>query len=151
MGIPKEIPIGKPKRRKPTLESKVVRECLAFLKQHPRVIYVERRNTGAVKFQDGGFMRFGSKGAADIFCLLNKAGPNEINGLPIYWHGHPIHCEIECKSAKGRLSQPQKEFREFCDKHGIPYFLARSVKDLDKALKAWYNGENDGKYPCPKC
>lgn len=124
-----------PKKRRRSkrkgLEATVVRECLKFLKADPRVIYVERRNTGAVQFQDGGFMRFGSKGAADIWCLIERDVGSCGDMVAV-----TTHIEIECKRAdgKGRLSFDQKEFRQFCDKSGIPYFLVTSVEELKLRL-----------------
>lgn len=137
MTLPKDCPIGPQRKRSPkkNLESHVVRECLAFLNKHPDVIYIERRNTGAVQFQDGRFIRFGSKGAADIWCLVRMKNSYLYNRER--WILTTIaHIEIECKRAdgKGRLSPDQKRFREFCDSQCIPYILATSTSDLEKGL-----------------
>lgn len=156
MSMPQDCPIQKPRRRQSKrtgLEAQVVRECLLFLKQHPRVVYVERRNTGAVQFQDGGFIRFGQKGAADIWCLVEtyRHDHNCQHGVS---NGHPmccpedwglacdgccsvIHVEIECKRSdnKGRQSAVQKQFQEFCDNHRIPYILTTSAQELARCLE----------------
>ena len=143
--LPQECPINKPRKRSPKKdgEAVVVRECLLFLKQHPQVIYVERRNTGAVQFADGGFIRFGSKGAADIWCLVNTKrhylkcvrGEWVMSREPV---GSITHVEIECKRAdgKGRQSEAQKKFQEFCDSQGIPYILVISATKLAEKLSA---------------
>ena len=131
MSLPKDCPIGPQRKRKPpkaNLEGHVVRECMQFLGRHPSVLYVERRNTGAVQFQGGGFLRFGAKGAADIWCLVRKTCSR----------GHPyhIHIEIEAKRSdgKGRQSPEQQEFQELCDSHDIPYILTTSILDLGEKL-----------------
>ncbi len=148
MSLPQECPVGKPKKKTPkkNLEAHVVRECLAFLKQSPDVLYVERRNTGAVQFQDGGFIRFGSKGAADIWCLV-KIGLMEMI-LPANEDAGYIsrpsdsylvrHVEVEAKRAdgKGRQSADQKKFQEFCDSHRIPYILVTSADELKSKIAA---------------
>jgi hypothetical protein len=116
-----------PKRRKTPrrdLEGSVVKECLEFLHHRcPDVAYVERRNTGAVAFEGGGFLRFGSKGAADIWCLIRGE-----SGL--------IHIELEIKrrDKRGRLSEDQKQFQRMCKDEGIPYFVITSVEELIASL-----------------
>ncbi len=139
--LPKKCPIARPRKRrtpKKDLEGAVVRDCLIFLKDHPKVVYFERRNTGAIKFDDGRFMRFGQKGAADIWCLLNTARhlvTQDQNGT---WFrskqsvGGVVHVEIECKrgDGKGRLSPDQRKFREFCDNRNISYILTTSAEGL---------------------
>lgn len=143
---PKDCPVGPKKKRrrssKKDLEGPVVRECLKFLSDNPYVLYVERRNTGAIQFEDGGFIRFGKKGAADIWCLVKQTIEDD-TGLYGYVAGRSaitrlIHVEIECKRAdgKGRLSPDQKLFKEFCDSHGIPYILTTSAIGLSEKLKA---------------
>ncbi len=148
--LPKECPINKPRKRSPKRdgEAVVVRECLLFLKQHPQVIYVERRNTGAVQFEDGGFVRFGSKGAADIWCLVRcrslKHYPDEQmficeDNMDGSCEGScHTHIEIEAKRAdgKGRQSEAQKKFQEFCDSQGIPYILTTSASYLAEQISA---------------
>lgn len=132
--FPTPSPPKKPRRRTPKkdLEGAVVRECLAFLHADPNVAYIERRNTGAVAFQGGGFLRFGSKGAADIWCLIrvpqfefelvSDIHFEQIDGKT-YAHQHILgkelkdddtighlvpsrdeilHIEIECKRADGK-------------------------------------------------
>jgi hypothetical protein len=132
--MPKECPIGKPHKRTPkkNLESKVIRDCLALLHNYPDIIYIERRNTGAVKFTDGGFIRFGSPGGADIWCLL--AVPIREYGITVSYSIR--HIEIECKrpDGKGRQSPAQKRFQAICDDWKVPYLLVTSAEELRKAL-----------------
>jgi len=128
MSLPKECPVGLQRKRRKTpgknLEAGVVRDCLRFLRECPGVIYVERRNTGALQIQGGGYVRFGSKGAADIWCLVKTQCR------------HPLHIEIECKRAdgKGRLSPNQKTFQNFCGHYGIFYIVTTSAEYLAKIV-----------------
>ncbi len=148
--MPQECPINKPRKRslKKDGEAVVVRECLLFLKQHPQVIYIERRNSGAVVLEGGGFIRFGSKGAADIWCLVRcrslKHYPDEQmficeDNMDGSCGGScHTHVEVECKRAdgKGRQSEAQKKFQQFCDDWNIPYILVISANELAKKLSA---------------
>lgn len=117
---------SKHRSKRKDLEASVQRECLAWLTACDNVLYVERRNSGAVQFSDGAFMRFGAKGAADIWCIVKGV------------HGHyPVHIEIECKrrDGKGRLSQHQKVFQKHCEEIGVPYLVVTSAEDLEQQLK----------------
>ena len=141
---PRATPTPKKKKRTPKkdLEGAVVRECLKFLAACEQVVYFERRNTGAVQFEDGGFIRFGSKGAGDIWCLIGAPVSNE-DGLFGYIAGRPMfsttlcHVEIEIKrrDGKGRLSLDQKAFKQLCEKIGVPYLVVTSAEDLAEQLQ----------------
>lgn len=76
-----------------------------------------RVNTGAFKV-GGRFVRFGFPGMADISGIL-------INGRRL---------EIEVKTAKGKQSQPQKNFEKMIKKHNGIYLLAREYDTVKKAL-----------------
>jgi len=39
-------------------------------------------------------------------------------------------CVIECKAGDGALSKSQKEWRERCEKLGIPYYVVRKNVDV---------------------
>lgn len=136
---------GTPKK---DLEAAVLRECLMFLRSCEWVAYVERRNTGAVQFEGGGFLRFGHEGAADIWCLIRQPlfGMDVSEDLTIetvhfklpieecQWFNH---VEIECKrrDGKGRLNASQVKFQKFCGETGIPYFVVTSAEDLARQLR----------------
>lgn len=134
--------LKKKRTPKKDLEGAVVRECLMFLAACEQVVYFERRNTGAVQFEDGGFIRFGSKGAGDIWCLIRTPVDNE-DGLFGYIAGRPMfstiltHVEIEAKrrDGKGRLSLDQKTFKQLCEKIGVPYLIVTSSEDLAEQLQ----------------
>ncbi len=131
--LPQKCPITKPKKcKRENLESPVVKAVLQYLVDHPRVILVERRNTGAVKFNDGSMIHFGSKGRADIWCLVKTIAASWVS----LHGGTPEHVEIECKRAdgKGRLSPAQKKFQAHCLACGIPYLVVTSVEELIAGL-----------------
>lgn len=113
-------PPRRQKGRKADGEAVVLRACLRVLADHPAVAYFERRNTGAVQFADGGFMRFGRPGAADIFAVLRDGR----------------HIEIECKRAdgKGKLSPVQARFAAIMRDLGIPYRVVISGAELQEWL-----------------
>lgn len=130
----------KPRRKKAHLEAAVQRECLKWLNAHPRVVYVERRNTGAVRFNDGGYVKFGAKGAADIWCLLQVPPTHFVDddyGGPEYI---VQHVEIECKrrDGKGRLSANQKAFQKHCKENDVLYLVVTSAEDLEKQMNKRY-------------
>lgn len=126
-------PFRKKSTPKKDLETAVVRECLQWLAACGQVVYTERRNTGAVEFEGGGFIRFGSKGAGDIWCLLSRSAAWECENSS----GNCLtHIEIECKRRSGgRLSPEQKTFKHFCSTTGIPYLVVTSVDNLIEQLK----------------
>jgi hypothetical protein len=47
-----------------------------------------------------------------------------------------LHC-LELKTANGRLSEAQEDFRVFCIKSGIPFVVARRVEDALLAFELW--------------
>jgi hypothetical protein len=125
---------AKKRRSRKDLEAGVLRECIEWLKRQTSVIYVERRNTGAVQFADGGFIRFGAKGAADLWCLVRT-----ISGACGWNDGETVleHAEIECKrrDGKGKLSAEQKKFQDFCHNAGIAYCVVTSAADLKDEME----------------
>jgi len=52
---------------------------------------------------------------------------------------------LEVKTAKGTLSDNQKKFQAQCLTDGIPYWVIRSVEDLDKLLASVPDKESYGK------
>jgi len=126
-------------------ESAVLKECLRFLNGLESVVYVERRNTGAAKYIGGYFVRFGSPGAADIWCLIRCRSMKHYDdgwicggNVDSSCDGSCLtHIEIECKNrtGKGRLSEDQKTFKRMCGRVGIPFFMVTSAEDLREQLQ----------------
>lgn len=105
-----------------TPESAVVSACLAYLQVNR--IMAWRNSTGATKTTraDGstGFLRFGSVGSADIIGILCDGR----------------FLAVECKSAKGKLSDPQRVFMADIRKYGGVAIVARSMDELAAGLAA---------------
>jgi hypothetical protein len=68
------------------------------------------------------------RGLPDLICLKN--------GVTIY---------IECKSqrARAKLSRHQEIMRQEIERHGGTYILARSVEDVEEAIKCGMDATND--------
>jgi hypothetical protein len=96
-------------------EAEVLRACLDYLAV--RGIFAWRNNSGAVPLEGGRFIRFGYKGSPDILGILP---------------GGKMLC-IECKSARGKLSEEQKNFKVRVEKSGGIYIIARGIEDLEEA------------------
>lgn len=76
-----------------------------------------RNNSGAMKLENR-FVRFGVPGMADIVAYPYAA---------VVW--------IECKSSTGKQSELQRSFQRQVEAVGHGYVLARSVDDVEEALK----------------
>ncbi len=110
----------------PTRESDIQALILIYVTSLPGS-YFERRNTGASKYTDDNgkerLVRFGVKGAPDIQGVLKTQ-----------WGGQAI--AIECKRLKGgRQSNEQKQWQRNFERGGGIYILARSVNDVEVALR----------------
>ena len=111
-------------------ESQILQACLDWLEAEGRRRKNTRRpfgafwrqNTGAFVIKDGSgarrFVRCGISGQADITGVLE--------GLRI---------EIECKTAKGKLSAAQEAFGRMIRENGGAYVVVRSVTELIAAIK----------------
>ena len=135
MSQPKDCPVGKPKprRKRKNLEAPVQKAVLQWLSTQPNAVLVERRNTGAFALEDGGYVKFGVKGRADVWVEWLHVMDPEFGRTGMQYY---VHVEIECKRAdgKGRLSKDQKEFRDFCLTNHIPYLIVISVDELKVGL-----------------
>lgn len=76
-----------------------------------------RNNTGALRTERGGFVRFGSPGSPDIFAVV---------------HGRLLGIEV--KDEKGRLNPDQEAFRDGLEAAGGTYIVARSLDDVMAVL-----------------
>lgn len=75
--------------------------------------------------------------AAIMKGLGVRAGVPDIAVLWVCNKGQPHVGFIEVKSGDGRLSPAQEEFRDWCALAEVPWVLARSVADVQAALKEW--------------
>jgi hypothetical protein len=117
-----EIPVVKaPSKRKKTpkdqLEASVIREAATVAKR--RGWELHRRNTGAVFTPNGGMIRYGEKGAADTYLIID---------------GRHIEAEAKRRDGRGRLSEAQKAFRSRCEEQGIPYIVYTSGDGFEKKI-----------------
>lgn len=94
-------------------ESAIVNACLRWLWMHG--CFVWRCNTGGMKDKRGQWVKFGRPGQPDIQGMTK-------NGR---------YLGVECKSAKGKLSDHQIKFGDQIVEHNGIHILARSIDDLE--------------------
>lgn len=100
-----------------TPEGQIVTDILAYLKAIR--IYAWRQNTGAVK-ANGRMVQYGKIGSSDILGILPDGR----------------FLAIECKYGKAEPTEAQRFFIEVINSQGGIAFVARSVDDVERALKA---------------
>lgn len=91
---------------------------MRYVRIHPRVAWVRRINTGAVKMHGARYLRFGFVGCSDIIGQL-------IDGR---------FLAIECKSSDGRLTEEQEDFLARVKRHGGVAGMVRSIDDAEGLL-----------------
>ena len=110
-------PIPKPKKKKrKSLETQIVRECLRLL--YELGIFAYRQNT-RVLYVDGRPIQFGYPGSGDIGGLLPDGR----------------RLEIECKSPTGKQTAAQKTFQQKIESNNGVYLLVRSAKELNEKIQ----------------
>ncbi len=92
-------------------ELDLVKTCMEYLEY--KNIFHYRQNSGALKTERGGFVRFGTSGAPDIVAVINGQ-----------------YIGIECKIEKGKLSPSQFTFGEKLVKAGGQFIVVRTLDDL---------------------
>lgn len=92
-------------------EADIQRTIIEYLKY--KRLFWWRNNSGALKTEHGGFIRFGATGSPDIFIVKD----GKIYGL-------------EVKAEKGKQSDNQLLFQQGFEKAGGLYFVVRSLKDV---------------------
>lgn len=100
-------------------ESHLVTAILLAWGAHPR-LRIARINTGAAGLGNR-LVRFNPKGTGDIVGLIAPTGRMLM---------------IECKSATGAQRKEQQTMERVVTAMGGLYVLARSVDDVDRALRA---------------
>lgn len=97
------------------LEREIQKKCLDWLLKEAR-FFAWRSNTTGVFDRELGFFRTGPKrGISDIIAVAPPMG--RIIG-------------VEVKSATGRISEDQKNFKKNLEEAGGLYWLVRSLDDL---------------------
>jgi hypothetical protein len=92
-------------------ETNLVKACLDLLTA--KRIFHYRQNSGALKTERGGFVRFGAVGVPDIIAVINGK-----------------YIGIECKVGKNKQSEGQKEFEVKLKKAGGDYWLIYFIDEL---------------------
>jgi hypothetical protein len=100
-----------------TPEGAVVKACLEYLTL--RGAFVWRNNSGALRNKKGRPVFFGKVGSSDILGVLPGGR----------------FIAVECKAPNGRLSEPQLDFLTEIERMGGLAVIAKSVEDLEKALR----------------
>lgn len=101
-------------------EVDIQRDVLRLLQVHPSVAFAHRINTRVLDVQDAKSrtgkrpLRTAPNGHPDIAGMLR-------NGRALY---------VECKAAKGQLTEQQERFLEQVRAHGGVAIVARSVDDV---------------------
>lgn len=99
-------------------EAPILAAVLRLLEYHPKVAWVRRMNTGAVRMEGKRFMRFGFTGCSDIVGQLRDGR----------------FLAVECKAPAGKLTIDQAQFLERVKRHNGIAGVARSLDDAQKIL-----------------
>lgn len=120
-------------------ETAILRGILAYLAA--RHVLAFRMQTGADMREYKGKkrrVRYGVPGMADILAFarvrISLTTLDYPSGKPIL-SDLPVCIWIEVKSATGKQSELQKSFQKQVEEHGHLYVLARSIDDVEAALK----------------
>jgi hypothetical protein len=97
-------------------ETAIVKACLDTLQAYK--VFSWRNNSGALKTERGGFIRFGAKGSPDIIAIYGGQ-----------------FIGIEVKASKGKQSKSQKDFQKAVEKSGGFYWLVYSGEELELKIK----------------
>jgi hypothetical protein len=100
-----------------TQEGSVVKACEDYLTYCGAFVW--RNNTGCLRDRNNRPVYFGKPGSSDVIGVL--PGGRFIG--------------VECKSAKGKLTEKQKEFLARVEELGGLAIVARSVDDVIQGLK----------------
>ena len=98
--------------------------------------YLAAKRIFAVRMNSG--MQIGTHKGKNWAIRMNAPGTADILALPIccvYGVRHSVPLWIECKAAKGKQSEVQKSFQAQVEAEGHFYILARSIEDVEAALK----------------
>jgi hypothetical protein len=105
------------------MEYLAVRHILAFRMQTGSMVGEYKGKTRLVSF--------GVPGMADILAFPRV----EVEGYCGVKHDEINPLWIECKAPKKKQSEPQKSFQAQVEAQGHRYIIARSIDDVEAALK----------------
>jgi len=94
-----------------------------------------RANVGAARF-GRRVVQFGVPGQADLTGLVPVQALCTCPRCEAVFYGpaQGVRLEIEVKAPRGRQSQVQRQFQAMIERFGGLYILARSPKDVHRAL-----------------
>ncbi|HEY1209161.1 MAG TPA: hypothetical protein VGE85_07320 [Terracidiphilus sp.] len=117
-----------------TPEGQVLKAVLDYLAA--RHILAFRMNTLAMPTPDGKrFIKAGVPGMADVLAFSFEQCGEPIDEDHRCYGRSIVPLWIECKAAKGKQSELQKSFQEQVEREGHRYIVARSIEDVEQALK----------------
>jgi hypothetical protein len=102
-------------------EAAVLRDCSRVLEQHPRVSRWWRVNTGAMKMDNGRYVKFSFVGASDLMFIL---------------HGSGRFGACECKATGKKPTEEQQAFLDNVTAAGGFAICVDHPADLLNALNA---------------
>ena len=108
-----------------TPEGRIKADCLRYLER--RGIFSWNNPSGVIRISNDRWIHFGKKGSSDIIGILPDGK----------------FLAVETKSVRGRLTPEQKEFLEKVRGLGGVAILARSLRELDEALREAGYGMKD--------
>lgn len=108
-------------REENAIQAAIVRYCDVVLDEGWRCIAVPNASIRTAGGRAGNFCPGLAKGFPDLLLL----GPNG------------SYCAMEVKTAKGRLSEPQKEWAVWFTNVKTRRAVVRSVDDVKTALTVW--------------
>jgi len=98
-------------------EKEIQKSMLKYAELFPMHLRLFRRNVGAVKV-GGRFVRFSEAGQSDVTGFLST--------------GKTV--EIECKTAKGKMTLEQLCWQETCRRFNCAVYTVRSVEEGRKVI-----------------
>ena len=100
-------------------ERDVLSACMDILQM--KRIFFYRQNSGALKTESGGFVRFGTPGAPDIVLIVGGQ-----------------YVGLEVKSSVDKQSESQRIFQAGLEEAGGLYWLVSDPQQLIEKLKTIY-------------
>lgn len=104
--------------------------------KHAIMEYLAAKRIFAVRMNSG--MQIGTHKGKNWAIRMNAPGTADILALPRWGSPHCFYIQplwIECKAAKGKQSEVQKSFQAQVEAEGHFYILARSIEDVEAALR----------------
>lgn len=110
----------------PVKETAIVKSILDYLTlKYKGKAFFWRNNSGAMKTEGGGFIKFGATGSPDILGILAPSG--RLIGL-------------EVKNAKGKVSEHQEAWLKEAAELGAVVGVVRSIDEACALIEGALNG-----------